>query len=363
LSRLNGFLLAALPAAPLVLVFQGCGFYGTPLPPAPPATSVIFCDIEDFSRCATAAEAGTETQPGTGIDSHLAFPSGFWIGRSNPIGLTPDAAGCPETGKRARVYKDAFPNGTAFCVDPGASYPTTDDACKASCRSQGWRDGDGNPYNCEYIAWRSTGVPEAGSFPNACNDAGMLLTGFLDPRKPRRVIWTERVGVTNDADLTKEGTNPDPQLGMWGDAGAVSDRRLTSGDGVVLVTASEVITFRVFGLGYDAGEPTDNITDVDYGLLMTNEVHPMDPDPQNPTVFRLLAFEPSGPELGRPVGGYRTGDDLAVAVFNGRVTYWRNGTLIYTSAVAPTHSPAHPLRAEAALFSQTATLKNARASF
>jgi hypothetical protein len=53
-------------------------------------------------------------------------------------------------------------------------------------------------------------------------------------------------------------------------------------------------------------------------------------------------------------GTYVTGDTLRVAVVGGVVRYSRNGTVFYSSAVAPTY----PLLVDTALYSQNATLNN-----
>ena len=54
------------------------------------------------------------------------------------------------------------------------------------------------------------------------------------------------------------------------------------------------------------------------------------------------------------VGRYFTGDVLRVAVEAGQVTYRRNGTLLFTSAVTPTY----PLFVDTALLTTGATLTN-----
>jgi hypothetical protein len=250
---------------------------------------------------------------------------------------------------KAYEYLDAFPNGSYVCLNPATvpgTYATAHEACKAWCYSQGWRDGDGNAYVCDNIAWASHGVPPAGSFPNACNEAGMLRGDFKDPRNVTTpVAWTAAENAAVDAPrdrLVKTST-----IDAW-DAGARSAQALASGDGSVRVTAVDVLTYQIFGLGHPnmPASPLDTLRKVDFGLLMTN-------------TGRLLAFEPGGPELGRDVGGYTAGDVLEVGVFGGQVQYRKNAVLLYATNTAP----AYPLVVEAALYNQSATLNVARASF
>jgi hypothetical protein len=114
------------------------------------------------------------------------------------------------------------------------------------------------------------------------------------------------------------------------------------------------LTFRLFGLGRapSPGNPTDDETnsfdDVEFGLLLTN-------------TGTLLVLESGAPPMGIPVGAYVAGDVLEVGVFQGVVEYRKNARLLHRS-VAPPPS-VYPLRVEAALFNQSATLTGARASF
>jgi hypothetical protein len=124
----------------------------------------------------------------------------------------------------------------------------------------------------------------------------------------------------------------------WGNAGAVSTKALTSGDGYVELSASETNTYRIVGLSN--GDTNQQPSDVDHGIYLYG----------NGTAY----IQEKGTYKGSPVS-YVAGDKLRVAVEGGIVKYSRNGVVIYASLVAP----AYPLLVDCALFSQGATLTNA----
>ena len=104
------------------------------------------------------------------------------------------------------------------------------------------------------------------------------------------------------------------------------------------LTASETTTKRMFGLG--VGNTNTSYTDIDYALYLN-------------TGSSLAVYE-NGTSRGT-FGTYVTGDMLQVAVEGGVVRYKKNGTVLYTSAVAVTY----PLRVDTALYSAGATLTSA----
>jgi hypothetical protein len=348
LSKLKGFLLTLLGAAPLLLLFPGCDFTppdpGPPGPPPPPplsGTTALFCDIETTRRCPTAADLRD------GIPISEPFREGFWIPRSSEIGLdySSEAMAACNGQPQAIVYLDAFPNGSPVCVSPDVvspSYPSVRRNCIEWCNSLGLLDGNG----CG-STFPSNGAGHP--IPGACSEAGTLRGDFKDPRTPTTPVdWTSLEGTSFSRDVLKKTTSSD----AWGDSGAESAQQLVSGDGSVLVAASDTLTFRIFGLGRapSAANPTDDETnsfdDIDFGLLLTN-------------TGTLLVFESGGPPMGIAVGTYAAGDVLEVGVFRGRVEYRKNATFLHRSTAAPVF----PLRVEAALFNQSATLTGARASF
>jgi len=143
-------------------------------------------------------------------------------------------------------------------------------------------------------------------------------------------VWTTLVGVSASGnDLTKTAATG------WGNAGAVSTKSLTSGDGYVEITVSQVGTHRMFGLGI--GDTNASYTDVDFGVLLD----------MNGSVEVYEAGVGRG-----TFGTYASGDKFQVAVESGAVKYKKNGTTFYTSLVTPTY----PLLVDTSLYTQGATL-------
>jgi alpha-tubulin suppressor-like RCC1 family protein len=125
------------------------------------------------------------------------------------------------------------------------------------------------------------------------------------------VVWINAVGVQAAANgLTKTATST-----AW-DAGAVSTRATNSG--YVEATASERNSYRMIGLSH--GNSSASYTDIDFAVYLVND-------------GTLHVYE-SGAYRG-PVGTYAAGDRVRVALEAGVVKYYKNGTLLYTSAVSP----------------------------
>jgi hypothetical protein len=139
------------------------------------------------------------------------------------------------------------------------------------------------------------------------------------------------VGVSaNGNNLTKTAST------RWGNAGAVSTQTLPSADGLVEITASETNTYRYFGLSH--GDSNQTQADIDFSLyLLANGT--------------LQIYEQGGKPRGS-FGTYVTGDKLQVSVESGVVKYKKNGTVLYTSSVAPTY----PLLVDTAFYTQGSTL-------
>jgi hypothetical protein len=342
MSKLKSLLLAALAALPFATTFPGCGFTvpGTPpLPPfkagVPPLTTAIFCDVETTRRCSTSDDRLS------GIDISHPNEQGFKLGKYSPIGLDYRPAALAACGgqPQAVVYRDAFPTGSVVCLNPSmipATYATTNDACQEWCDAQGWIDGDGNKYRCKDIAWRSNGAQNP--FPSACTEAGTQRAGFKDPRKWTPVVWTAAVGVTVSGNgLTKTAPSG------WGTAGAISTQQLGSGDGGVLITASETTLKRIFGLGN--GNANLSFDDIEFGLVLDSG-------------GSLLICE-AGTCQTSFIAPYATGDLLEVSVVGGKVQYKKNGALLYQS----TTLPVYPLIVDSALFDKGATITSARVTF
>ncbi|HEX8774170.1 MAG TPA: BACON domain-containing carbohydrate-binding protein [Pyrinomonadaceae bacterium] len=124
----------------------------------------------------------------------------------------------------------------------------------------------------------------------------------------------------------------------WGNAGAISDRAISSGDGYMEFTASSNTDARLAGLS--KGDTDQNWQDVDFGIDPAN----------NGQVYIYEAGVARG-----VFGTYASGDRFRVAVEGGVVKYYRNGGLLYTSMVAP----AYPLLVDSAIYSTGGTISNA----
>ncbi len=145
------------------------------------------------------------------------------------------------------------------------------------------------------------------------------------------VTWTNAVGVTVTGNsLTATGNG-------WNTAGAVSTQSIASGDGYVETTVSETSTYRMIGLSH--GDTNQDYSDIDFALY--------------PAAGGALYVYEDGVSRGY-FSNYATGDTLRVAVEGGVVKYRKNGTLLYTSTVAPTY----PLLVDTSLYSYGSTLNN-----
>jgi hypothetical protein len=146
------------------------------------------------------------------------------------------------------------------------------------------------------------------------------------------VVWTQVVGSTaNGGTLTKNQTT------KWGNGGAISSQILASGDGYVEFTVAELDTQRILGLSN--GNTDNNRDDVDFGVHLFSDSH-------------LEIWEKGASKAN--VGSYDSGDKIRVSVSGSVVKYWRNATLLYTSAAKPTY----PLLVDTALYNQYARFKN-----
>ena len=144
------------------------------------------------------------------------------------------------------------------------------------------------------------------------------------------VVWISPVGVQAAANgLAKTATST-----AW-DAGAVSTRAINSG--YVEATASETNTNRMIGVSH--GDSSVSYTDIDFAVYLAAD-------------GTIHGYE-SGAYRG-PFGTYATGDRLRVALEAGVVKYYKNGMLLYTSAI----SPALPLRVDSSFYTPGSSVLN-----
>jgi len=191
------------------------------------------------------------------------------------------------------------------------------------------------------LIYTSTAVP---SFPllvdtSLNTPAGTItdavISGNLVSAVGEDISWTSHFSVTPSGNsLTKAGDYG------W-DAGAVSTKSISTGDGYAEFTASETNTNRMFGLSN--GQTDHSYTDIDFAIYLDSG-------------GAIQVYE--GGSYRGVVGSYSAGDRLRVSVEGGIVKYRKNGVLLYTSAVTPTH----PLLVDTSLYSPGATITNATIS-
>jgi hypothetical protein len=151
------------------------------------------------------------------------------------------------------------------------------------------------------------------------------------PSSSVAVRWTNLVNVTATSNsLRKTGG-----CGGCPDAGALSEQRISSGNGAVSFGASNTPTLRFIGLG--SGNPGTAPAEITFALRLqggTAEVREAG----------LYKSEVS----------FAAGDVLKIAVDGGAVTYSKNGTVFYTSQA----TPGYPLVVDTSLFDLDATLSS-----
>jgi hypothetical protein len=139
------------------------------------------------------------------------------------------------------------------------------------------------------------------------------------------VQWTRLTGVQVVGDtLTR------PVAGGW-TAGAISSRRIPTGNGGAEYRVANMSSSVMFGLSH--GDADGSYADIDYAIYTY------------PATGRLMVYE-KGSYRGQ-VGAYAAGDVLRVSVEAGVVSYWRNGGLLYTSLASATY----PLVVDVSLYS------------
>ncbi len=150
-------------------------------------------------------------------------------------------------------------------------------------------------------------------------------TGQPPPLNPQNVTWTN---VTPTIQVTGNSIQKVSGTSSWYDAGAVSSQAIVAGDGYMEFTPGEINTWRMCGLGNT--DTSAYFADIDYAFFV---------GPSG----GLQIYE-SG-NLRGSFGTYAASDRMKVAVEGGVVKYYRNGTLVYTSTVAPTY----PLQVDTSL--------------
>src|ERR1044072_6822221 len=164
---------------------------------------------------------------------------------------------------------------------------------------------------------------------------GQLLVTAEPATGPQNVTWTNATGVSISGNsLTKTAVDD------WYNCRASSTQSLSAGDGYVEFTASENNTYRMVGLG-EYGTGSFTYSNLRYMFYLAGGV---------------LSVDEYGSATN--VGTYATGDTLRVGIEAGVVKYRKNGTVVYTSPLAPVY----PLYADATLYTNGSTLSNVKFS-
>lgn len=158
---------------------------------------------------------------------------------------------------------------------------------------------------------------------------------------PINVIWNNVVGVTaSNNNITKN-------VGAgWGNAGASSVQSFSSGgDGYTEFSTNENNTYKMIGLSNS--DTSQHYNTIDFAIHLDGGGY-------------VFVYENgsriAGPGVGDEFGTYMAGDVFRVAVESGTVKYYKNGSLFYTSTVAPTY----PLLVDTSLYSLGATITNVK---
>jgi hypothetical protein len=165
-----------------------------------------------------------------------------------------------------------------------------------------------------------------------------VVVTVTGPVVPENVAWTQAVGaLVYGNTLVRAGTESG-----W-DAGAVSLQSIPAGNCYVEFTAPDVYNVWMAGLGN--GNTSPHYGDIEFAIYGNGEGY--------------YLYE-SGISRGF-MGIFEGGDRFRVAVESGRVKYYRNGALFYTSTV----TPAYPLLFDTSLhsvatyYTPPATISNA----
>ena len=164
-------------------------------------------------------------------------------------------------------------------------------------------------------------------------------TGQAPPLNPQNVSWTN---VSSTIQVTGNSIQKTGGTSSWYDAGAVSSQTIASGSGYVDFVPGETGTWRMCGLGNN--ETGAHYSDIEYAFFIYGGGG--------------LSIYESGIDRGS-FGAYAASDHLKIAVENGVVKYYRNGTLLYTSTMAPQY----PLQVDTSLNTVNAVRRSNRGRF
>lgn len=152
------------------------------------------------------------------------------------------------------------------------------------------------------------------------------------------IVWTDIVGGTVSGNTLTKTTSQ-----AWGNSGAASVNVLPAGqDGWVEMTIQETTAYRDFG--FSSSNTNAHYNTIEFGLYLYDG--------------GFIGINENGTNKGT-FGNYISGDVLRVERVGTIIYYKQNGTTIYTSLTSSNSQ----LIADAAIYTQNATIANAKASF
>ena len=355
---------------PLVLLalpncaFHSGGIAGPPpvFDPGPqPQTSAIMCDIPKVPVPGS-GDCANSTETGLGMSlAHAAVALAQGEQSSIALDLSPAAeAACG--GFPGKIeFQGAFPDGYAVCLNCASQIPLPYGDANAACVAQcidlvnhtGPEPPGGADKFCQANAHVSTNFDKNSCFDNACSGGGTLRSDFVDPRRAQEPVkWIDLIGTSaagNDLSWTLA-------TGM-SDAGGASAQTITHGDGWVEFEAGENDKGHFIGLSPDVGADGDpSPSDIAFGIRLGGG--------------GKVAISEGGAQVGGSLGPYSAGDRFRVQVKDNldgtaSVSYFQlsgpctpgtvcSGAVIGTSVKSATY----PLRVDASLAAQGATLNN-----
>ncbi|HKP88156.1 MAG TPA: hypothetical protein VJZ26_18770, partial [Blastocatellia bacterium] len=149
----------------------------------------------------------------------------------------------------------------------------------------------------------------------------------------QNVVWLDAVRSAATGNSLHKVTGRDDAP----DAGARSQQSIASGDGFIEFAAGETNKTRYCGLAR-AGAGTD-FASIDFAIKLTGS--------------GVAEARENGSYAGETT--YRSGDLFRIAVEAGKVNYYKNGSLFYTSL----NAPAYPLVVRASLININSRINNA----
>ena len=227
---------------------------------------------------------------------------------------------------------------------------------------------------CQLNARVSTNFDKTTCYANACSSGGTLRPDFVDPRRSQEPVkWIDLIGTVDTGNpgnnLTRTLATSDPPAF---EAGAASDQLIMKGDGWVEFEVKDNTQAHAVGLSpvpvLPGGPPSDgdpSLNDIGFAIVLRGD-------------GRVYIFEGGtkvpGNDFNGSYGTYNAGDRFRVRVTDNNDLLPHTATITYTRLTAPctpgtvctevqigsqnAPSPSYPLRVDASLRDEGATLTN-----